>query len=56
MKALIEKRLLESRERFLGYVRARVSDPALAEDILQDSFLKALQKAPELRDEDRLVP
>ena len=48
--------LIPSRERFLGYVRARISDPALAEDILQDSLLKALTKAPELRDEERLVP
>lgn len=50
------EQLIPSRERFLGFVRSRVSDPALAEDILQDSLLKALQKAPDLRDEDRLVP
>lgn len=48
--------LIPSRERFLNYVRARVSDSALAEDILQDSLLKALKKAPDLRDQDRLVP
>lgn len=48
--------LIPSRERFLSYVRARISDPALAEDILQGSLLKALRKAPELRDEQRLVP
>jgi RNA polymerase sigma factor (sigma-70 family) len=33
-----------------------VSDPDLAEDILQDSLLKALQRAPDLRDHDRLLP
>jgi RNA polymerase sigma factor (sigma-70 family) len=52
----IEEQLLTSREKFLGYIRARVSDPILAEDILQDSFLKALHGAPELRDHDQLVP
>ncbi len=50
------EQLIPSRERFLNYVRTRVSDPALAEDILQDSLLKALRKTPELRDEQRLVP
>jgi RNA polymerase sigma-70 factor (ECF subfamily) len=56
VKVTIEEQLLTSREKFLGYVRARVSDPILAEDILQDSFLKAVQGAPKLRDHDRLVP
>jgi RNA polymerase sigma factor (sigma-70 family) len=55
MKTSIEEQLLASREKFLGYVQSKVSDLALAEDILQDSFLKALRKAPELRDEERLV-
>src|SRR5918998_4324866 len=48
--------LLESRDRFLGYVRKRVADPELAEDILQDSLLRALRAAPDLRDEDCLLP
>ena len=52
----IEEQLVISREKFLSYVRARVSDPILAEDILQDSFLKALQGAPDLRNHDRLLP
>lgn len=52
----IEEQLLTSREKFLRFVQARVSDPTLAEDILQDSLLKALQRAPDLRDHDRLVP
>jgi RNA polymerase sigma factor (sigma-70 family) len=52
----IEEQLLVSREKFLHFVQVRVSDPDLAEDILHDSLLKALQKAPDLRDHDRLVP
>jgi RNA polymerase sigma-70 factor, ECF subfamily len=52
----LQQALLESRDRFLGYVRKRVDDPELAEDILQDSLLRAVQAAPSLRQEDRLVP
>jgi RNA polymerase sigma-70 factor, ECF subfamily len=52
----LQQGLLESRDRFLGYVRKRVDDPELAEDILQDSFLRAIQAAPSLRQKDRLVP
>ena len=48
--------LLDAREKFLGYIRKRVADPELAEDLLQDSLLRAVQAAPSLRDEDRLVP
>lgn len=47
--------LVSARERFLSYVRARVSDPQLAEDIVQDSLLRALRAAPELRNEERLT-
>jgi RNA polymerase sigma factor (sigma-70 family) len=53
---LLESRLLEAREQFLGYIRKRVDDPELAEDILQDSLLRAIQATPALRDERRLVP
>ena len=48
--------LVASRERFLAYVRGRVSDPELAEDILQEGLLRAVRAAPSLRDEERLVP
>jgi RNA polymerase sigma factor (sigma-70 family) len=52
----VEERLLEARDQFLGYIRKRIGDPDLAEDILQDSLLRAIRAAPELRDEERLVP
>jgi RNA polymerase sigma-70 factor (ECF subfamily) len=52
----IAARLVDAREQFLGYVRKRVADPELAEDILQDSLLRAIRAAPSLRDEERLVP
>ena len=47
--------LLDGRERFLAFVRSKVGDPELAEDVLQESLLKALRAAPEIRDEERLV-
>jgi len=52
----LKQALLDSRDRFLGYVRKRVADPDLAEDILQDSLLRAVQAAPDLRQQDRLIP
>jgi RNA polymerase sigma factor (sigma-70 family) len=52
----LQQGLLESRDRFLGYVRKRVDDLELAEDILQDSLLRAIQATPNLRQQDRLVP
>ncbi|MCC6178467.1 MAG: sigma-70 family RNA polymerase sigma factor [Chloroflexi bacterium] len=51
-----ETRLADARGQFLGYVRRRVHDPELAEDILQDSLLRALRAAPDLRDDERLIP
>lgn len=48
--------LLESRQRFVDYVRRRVNDSELAEDIVQDGLLRALRAAPDLRSEERLIP
>jgi RNA polymerase sigma-70 factor (ECF subfamily) len=52
----IAERLLDAREQFLGYIRKRIGDPELAEDILQDSLLRVIRAAPDLRDEERLIP
>lgn len=52
----IEARLLDARGQFLGYIQKRIADPELAEDILQDSLLRAIRAAPDLRDEERLIP
>ena len=51
----LEASLASARGRFLAFVRRRVSDPDLAEDILQDALLRAVRAAPDLRDEERLV-
>jgi RNA polymerase sigma factor (sigma-70 family) len=51
-----DSRLLEQRAKLLAYIRSKVPDPDLAEDVLQESLLKALQAAPDLRDEERFIP
>lgn len=48
--------LLSQRARLVAYARSKVSDPDLAEDLFQDSLLKALQKAGDLADSERLIP
>ena len=44
--------LYASRERFVAYVRNRVDEPELAEDIVHDSLLRALRAAPDLREHE----
>ncbi|MCB0114594.1 MAG: sigma-70 family RNA polymerase sigma factor [Caldilineaceae bacterium] len=56
MDTLIIESLLGQRERLLAYTRTKVSDFELAEDVLQDSLLKALRAAPDLKDEEKLLP
>ena len=50
------EQLSASRDKFLAFIRRKVNDPELAEDILQDSLLKAIRSAPTLRDDERLLP
>ena len=47
--------LVENHRQFLGFLEKRLSDRALAEDILQDAFVKSLEKGNELRDESASV-
>jgi RNA polymerase sigma-70 factor (ECF subfamily) len=51
----LETYLLDHRSRLLAFIQGKVSDPDLAEDILQESLLKALRAAPALRERDKLV-
>ena len=53
---LIGERLAASRDKFLAFVRARVDDDQLADDVLQEGLLKALRAAPSLQDEGALAP
>jgi RNA polymerase sigma factor (sigma-70 family) len=45
-------KLLADRHRFLWFLEARVHDRAIAEDILQSAYLRALQHEGELRDRE----
>lgn len=47
--------LLENHRKFLSFLQARVGDRAIAEDILQDAFVRNLSKLEGLPD-DALVP
>jgi RNA polymerase sigma-70 factor (ECF subfamily) len=47
--------LLDHRRQFLGFVQRRVPDPAIAEDILQAAYLRALQREGELDSRESIV-
>lgn len=48
--------LLNHHAAFLGFVQRRVQDRALAEDILQSAYVRALQRADTIRDRSAVVP
>ena len=47
--------LLDRRAGFLAFVQRRVADPALAEDILQAAYMRALERSGSLREDDSTV-
>ncbi|HTB97259.1 MAG TPA: sigma-70 family RNA polymerase sigma factor [Terracidiphilus sp.] len=47
--------LLDLRRKFLDFVAHRVGDPALAEDILQGAYARALEASGNLREEESAV-
>ncbi len=49
------ERLLESRARFLAFLRKRVDSPEAAEDILQTALVRGLERGGEIRDEESVV-
>ncbi len=51
----METVLLENLERFTAFVRRRIADPELAADIVQDSLLKALKSAGQLREDENVT-
>ena len=53
---MFEEELLRQRAKLVAYVKSKVGDPDLAEDLFQDSLLKALRKSSDLQDADRLLP
>ena len=55
MSADLTTHLVENKREFLGFLERRLGDRALAEDILQDAFVKTLEKGDAVRDEDASV-
>lgn len=52
--ALVE-RLVRNHREFLAFLQARVGDRALAEDILQDAFVRGISKLGDLRDDESAI-
>ncbi len=51
MNPELTQRLVENHRQFLSFLERRIGDRALAEDILQDAFVKTLQKEDDARDQ-----
>ncbi len=47
--------LLKHRSRLVGFVRSRLGDADLAEDLFQEALLRAFRQAPDPGDEGRLL-
>jgi len=47
--------LVENHRRFLAFLERRVGSRDVAEDILQDAFLKGLTRASQVRDQESIV-
>jgi RNA polymerase sigma factor (sigma-70 family) len=48
--------LLENHRAFLSYLERRVGDRALAEDILQDAFVKVVSRPDQAPEDEAIVP
>lgn len=48
--------LVENHRRFLAFLERRVGSRAAAEDILQDAFVRSLDRADGVRDPDAIIP
>ncbi len=51
----LTSQLVDNHRQFLAFLERRLGDRALAEDILQDAFVKSLQKEEDARDETSSV-
>jgi RNA polymerase sigma-70 factor (ECF subfamily) len=51
MSANLTTELVENHRQFLGFLERRLGDRALAEDILQDAFVKSIEKSESIREE-----
>lgn len=51
----LEEQLLKELETFTAFARSRVGDPHLADDVVQESLLKAVKSADQLRDNESVI-
>ena len=51
----LTQQLVDNHRQFLSFLERRLNDRALAEDILQDAFVKTLEKSDEVREHDSSV-
>jgi RNA polymerase sigma factor (sigma-70 family) len=47
--------LVDNHRRFLSFLERRVPSRAIAEDILQDAFVRGITRAPDIRDSESIV-
>jgi RNA polymerase sigma factor (sigma-70 family) len=48
-------KLIESRAQFLGFLKKRISSYDVAEDLLQNAFVKSIEKGGDIKDEESVV-
>jgi RNA polymerase sigma factor (sigma-70 family) len=51
MSSDLTQKLVDNHRQFLGFLERRLGDRMLAEDILQDAFVKSIEKSADVRDE-----
>jgi RNA polymerase sigma-70 factor (ECF subfamily) len=51
----VQEVLARNRDRFLTFLKGRINDPALAEELLQSAFLRSAEHSEEIRDEESAV-
>jgi RNA polymerase sigma-70 factor (ECF subfamily) len=56
LNTAVTQTLVEGRKAFLGFLRRHLPDAEIAEDIFQQSLLKALTNRDSIRDPERIVP
>jgi RNA polymerase sigma factor (sigma-70 family) len=55
LSATIIDKLVANHREFLGFLERRLGDRAQAEDILQEAFVKGVERAPTVRDGESVV-
>lgn len=55
MASDLAQELVENHRQFLAFLERRIGDRATAEDILQDAFVKSIEKGDEVRDGDSSI-